>query len=94
MKLDEYPQNVIESAIKAKNLNHVKLAFKLGRSASAVNAELRHQSRIKSEKLQDSIVAALQPELDLIYTTFLQHNILNSTFVSPESKQDIAGTVG
>lgn len=94
MKLNEYPQNVIEAAIKAKSLNHVKLADQLGRSASGVNAEIRQCARIQSEKLQTEIVEALQPEIDLIYNTFLNNNILNNSLISPDLNQNITGTVG
>ena len=67
MNLKQYERNVIESALAAKGLNHRKLADKLGRSNTSVHKAISGTSTIKSAKLESDIVAALQPELDLIH---------------------------
>jgi ribosome-binding protein aMBF1 (putative translation factor) len=61
-----YKPNEIQAAIAAKGFNRNKLAKELGRSPTSVNKAIRGESTIRSEKLEDEIIAYLQPELDLI----------------------------
>lgn len=67
MKIYEYPKNVIDAALAAKEMNYTKLAKKLKRSTQTVHKAVTGNSTIRSSKLEEDIKAELMPELDKIY---------------------------
>jgi hypothetical protein len=72
MKLDEYPIEIIEGAIKYKRFNMVTLAKAVGRSRSSVTKAIYRTKTIESKTLDSDIAEVLRPELDIIYDAFLQ----------------------
>lgn len=92
MKLKDYPENVIKAAMSAKKMNTVRLAKQLKKSTTSVHKAINGSSTIPSDTLNQSIVEALQPELDVIYSALLSNNILNGKMLSPGVSLHIAGS--
>jgi len=92
MKLKVYPKNVIKAAMSAKNINIVSLAKQLNKSTSSVHKAIKGSSTIPSETLNNSIIEALQPELEVIYDALMGNDILKGNSISPGIALHIAGS--
>jgi hypothetical protein len=74
MRLTDYSNCELEAAIKLKGLNHVRLAEKIGRSTSAVSKVIKGgKNAIESERLNNDILEALKPEIEIIHNAFTEH---------------------
>jgi lambda repressor-like predicted transcriptional regulator len=90
MKLGDFPRNQIEAAMKMKGFTYTSLAEKVGRAVQTVSKAIHGTSMIKSDTLNDEIVQALQPELDIIHNAFSPAT-LKGGLVNEELKMSLAG---
>ncbi len=94
MNLNDYTQKEIEAALKIKGLNHVSLAKKLNRSTSAISKVIKGTLVIQSESLNNDILEALRPEIEIIHKAFKGTSMLKDSMISTDLKLQIAGNHG
>jgi hypothetical protein len=72
MRLTDYPREEIEAALKMKKLNHGSLAKQIKRDASSVSKTINGTLIFKSERLNNDILEALKPEIEIIHKAFTE----------------------